>query len=85
MDFQRIAVDDAGLPDDLAGQGYNSRREHHHYNGERMQQPHRQILRGPSLQVNAVGAAIAFDDLDFRVAARRRAEVLSDRACANVN
>jgi len=48
-----------------------------------MQQPHRQILRGPSLQVNAVGAVFAFDDLDFRVAARRNAEVLSDPACAN--
>ncbi len=43
-----------------------------------MQQPHRQILRGRSLQVNAVGAGVAFD-LNFRVAARRQAEVLSAR------
>ena len=83
VDFQRIAVDDAGLPGEIVGQGGDGRREQHHYNGRRMQQPHRQILRGPSLQVNALGAAIALDDLDFRVAARRNAEVLSDPACAN--
>ncbi len=48
-----------------------------------MQQRHSHILRDSSLQVNAVGAAIAFDDLDFRVSAWRHAEVLSDPACAN--
>jgi hypothetical protein len=48
-----------------------------------MQQPHRQILRGPSLQVNAVGAVFAFDDLNFRVTAWRRPKVLSDLASAN--
>jgi hypothetical protein len=69
VDFQRIAVDDAGLPGEIVGQGYDGRREQHHYNGGRMQQPHGPNLRGPSLQVNALGAAIAFGDLDFRVGA----------------
>ncbi len=48
-----------------------------------MQQRHGRILRGPSSQVNAIGAGIAFDDLDLRGAARQQAEVLSDPACAN--
>ncbi len=42
-----------------------------------MQQPHRQILRGPSLQVNAVGAGFAFD-LNFRVTTWRHPKVLSE-------
>jgi hypothetical protein len=61
VDFQRIAVGDAGPPGEIVGPGDDRRREQHHYNGRRMQQPHRQILCGPSLQVNAAGAPIAFE------------------------